>query len=88
NSLLNLHKLEAGKLQLTPEVVMVSRIISRSVQSISALAEDRNVPLMVSQLEENLLVNADGDYTVQVLVNLLSNALKFSPPGSPISIAV
>ncbi|CAN5739315.1 hypothetical protein BH10CYA1_BH10CYA1_34640 [soil metagenome] len=87
-SLLNLHKLEAGKLQLTPEVVMVSRIISRSVQSISALAEDRKVPLKIIPVEENLLVNADGDYTVQVLVNLLSNALKFSPSGSPVSITV
>jgi len=88
NSLLNLHKLEAGRLQLSPEVVMVNRIINRSVQSIASLAESKGVPLNIKQVDQSLLVSADGDYTVQVLVNLLSNALKFSPAGSPLSIEV
>jgi PAS domain S-box-containing protein len=88
SSLLNLHKLEAGRLQLTQEVVMVKRIVARSLQSITALAESRNVPLEVMHIKDNILVSADSDYTVQVLVNLLSNALKFSPEGSPVTISV
>lgn len=86
SSLLNLHKLEAGRLQLSIEVVPVSEIIFRSMQSLASWAESRNIPLDVPTPKPNLLVSADGDYTVQVLVNLLSNAIKFSPKGSPVSI--
>ncbi|HIA53342.1 MAG TPA: PAS domain S-box protein [Candidatus Melainabacteria bacterium] len=87
SSLLNIHKLEAGRLQLSMEVIPLSEIIYRSMQSLASWAESRNIPLDVPPAKSGLLVSADGDYTVQVLVNLLSNAIKFSPKGSPVIIA-
>ncbi|HNB21004.1 MAG TPA: ATP-binding protein [Candidatus Melainabacteria bacterium] len=87
SSLLNLHKLEAGRLQLSIEVVPLHEIIERSMQSLASWAESRKIPLDVPPCKPDLLVDADSDYTVQVLVNLLSNAIKFSPKGSPITIA-
>ncbi len=88
NSLLNLHKLEAGRLQLSMEILPVSSIINQSIDSIVSLAETRGITLNVPQIGDDLLVDADGNYTVQVLVNLLSNALKFSPKGSSVTISV
>lgn len=87
SSLLNLHKLEAGRLQLSPEVIPLGEIIYRSVQSLASWAESRNIALDVQPAKADLLVSADADYTVQVLVNLLSNAIKFSPKGSPVTIS-
>ncbi len=88
SSLLNLHKLEAGRLQLVPEVMQVSSIIVQSLESTNSIAEARNVSFNVAPVRDDLLVRADGDYTVQVLVNLLSNALKYSPKGGTVTIDV
>lgn len=88
NSLLDLHKLEAGRLNICMDDVSVPSIIEQSVESLSALAEERDIPISVFQFPENLMVRADENYTVQVLVNLLSNALKFSDKGSPVTITV
>lgn len=88
SSLLNLHKLEAGRLQLVTEVMPVSSIVSQSLESTNSIAEARGMHMNVGDIPDNLLVRADADYTVQVLVNLLSNALKFSPKGSTVTITV
>ena len=88
SSLLNLHKLEAGRLQLSLEVLPVGSLVSQSLDATNSIAEARGVTLNVEHIRDDLLVRVDGDYTVQVLVNLLSNALKFSPKGSAVSIAI
>jgi len=85
-SMLNLHKLESGRLQLSVELVEVRSLISQSVESVLSYAESRSVTLEVRQSAESLVVSADESYTVQVLVNLLSNAIKFSPKGSTVTV--
>lgn len=86
NNLLNLNKLEAGHLELCPDVMPVRSIIKRSVHAIADLAASRGVDLQVMEVPDSIQVDADVKYTVQVLVNLLSNALKFSPPGTTVSL--
>ena len=88
NSLLNLHKLEAGRLDLSIEATPVASIVDQSLESLVSLAESKEIPLSVTPTSPDLMVSADEGYTVQVLVNLLSNALKFSDKGSPVSIVV
>ena len=88
SSLLDLHKLEAGRLQLCEEAVAVNSIVLESTESLMSLSERRGVPLNVLPASQDLLVMADKNYTIQVLVNLLSNALKFSPKGSPVTISL
>lgn len=87
NSLLDLHKLEAGKLQLHPRIVTVNSLVEQSVQSLESWAESRSVSLIQDGIPDDVLVRADEDYTIRVLVNLLSNAVKFSPAGSPVTIS-
>lgn len=87
-SLLDIHKLEAGRLELVIEAIPCSSIVNRSLTSVSAWARTRNVPINVSLIPTDLLVKADSDYSVQVLVNLLSNAVKFSPSGATVDVAI
>jgi signal transduction histidine kinase len=88
SSLLNLHKLEAGRLMLVPEVMPLDAVITPSVDSVASYAAVRAIELVVELTGNDLLVSADSAYTVQVMVNLLSNAIKFSPKGSKVEIAV
>lgn len=88
NSLLDLHKLEAGRLNLRMVVVPIHSIVKQSVESLVPLAQSRGIPLLVADFCEELLVDADENYSVQVLINLLSNALKFSDTGSPVAVSI
>lgn len=85
-SMLNLHKLESGRLQLSVELLEAQSLISQSVESVLSFAESRSIALDVRQPVHSMLVSADESYTVQVLVNLLSNAIKFSPKGSTVTV--
>lgn len=79
NDLLDLEKLESGALQMSMRAASARDIIERSMESVRALAETQKVTLQSEVFAEGL--TADPDRLVQVLVNFLSNAIKFSPPG-------
>jgi PAS domain S-box-containing protein len=84
NDLLDIEKLEAGTLQLERADVSLFQIAQQSIGSVQFMAEKINI-----RLENNcpdLTINADSHRLVQVLVNLLSNALNFSPRGGKITI--
>lgn len=85
-SMISLHKLESGRLQLSVELVEVSSVINQSVESVLSYAESRSVSLDVRYPPQEMLVSADENYTVQVLVNLLSNAIKFSSKGGTVTV--
>ncbi len=84
NSLLDLEKMEAGKLQSIKEKIEVSSLIERALSSIKVIADKRNITLKTDT--KCATIYADADQIVQVLVNLLANAVKFSPPDSSITI--
>ncbi|HEY9777411.1 MAG TPA: HAMP domain-containing sensor histidine kinase [Planktothrix sp.] len=84
NELLDVEKLSAGALHLQYRAVKISAVLSQSIDSVRALTDSRALDVIVSPTEEE--VHADGDRLVQVIVNFLSNAIKYSPPESPIEI--
>ncbi len=84
NSLLDIEKMEAGKMTIDPEVFPVERLLERSMDSVRALCERSQIKL-TSRASDNFLF-ADENQLVQVIVNLLSNAIKFSPKGETVSI--
>ncbi len=86
NDLLDLEKLESGKLEMRFGDVPLATIIERSAESVRAVADQNGVVLEARSTDA--LVHADGDRLVQVLVNFLSNAIKFSPHGSMVMIGV
>lgn len=84
NNLLDIEKMEAGKMQIDPEYAIVSQIIERAFDSVHALSEKTKVELESKVGNDEIFV--DVDQIMQVLVNLLSNAIKFSPEGSKVTV--
>jgi PAS domain S-box-containing protein len=88
NDILDLEKLEAGKMELHFQDVLLKTVIDRSIESVKGLAEQNEIALEVHPDGASRSIRADPDRLVQVLVNLLSNAVKFSPRGSAVTILV
>jgi signal transduction histidine kinase len=84
--LLDMDKLDAGMLTIYPEPADLAAIIDRAVEALRDLAQQKGV--RITHLPVNILVNADQERLTQILVNLLGNALKFSPAGGEIDIDV
>jgi signal transduction histidine kinase len=81
NEVLDLSKIEAGKLELTPEPVDLARLIDEVIGTAGQLAE-KNQNRLVVEAQENLgALTADAMRLKQILLNLLSNACKFTKEG-------
>ncbi|NDY55310.1 PAS domain S-box protein [Desulfovibrio sulfodismutans] len=82
NDVLDLAKLESGRMEFTMEAIDPSELISRVMASTSVLLEGKDVR-MVRCLDEGLpSIQGDRDRIIQVLVNLISNAVKFTDHGT------
>lgn len=86
NDLLDLTKLKAGKWQVEPTEIELNAIVREQVRLMRELAAKRQVRLR-SDLEENLpLVKADERSLQQILLNLISNAIKYDKSGGLITV--
>jgi signal transduction histidine kinase len=86
NDFLDLSKIEAGRIQWASEPVEIPGIIQSAVEATEALAANTGL-VMVTEIEENLpAVLSDKDRCLQVVTNLISNAIKFAPEGGNIHI--
>lgn len=86
NDILDIEKIESGKLDMVFDAVPIAGVLERSVEAIRSFAEQQGIKLEVKSSQANVV--ADGDRLVQVVVNLVSNAVKFSPKGETVTIAV
>lgn len=86
NDILDIEKLESGKLDMVFDTVQMSNVLDRSAEAVRAFAEQNGIKL--EMIHTNASVYADGDRLVQVIVNLVSNAVKFSPKGQTVTVAV
>ncbi len=84
--LLNMAQVETGNIQLTFNQVTPKHVIELAVDAVKSLAEQKQIQLDVSIPDNMPYVNADLDKTVWVLVNLLTNAIRYSPEQSKIQI--
>lgn len=84
--LLDLEKLEAGKVVMSMGVVSAMDVCSASCDSLEFLAKSLDVKLVRPFNDASLY--ADERSLVRVLINLLSNAIKFSPRGSTVTLAL
>lgn len=81
SELLDLSKIEAGRLQLTTEPIDLRDLLREAADSVRAQTEKRRHTLNLELPERPLVVTADHVRVRQVLLNLLSNAIKFTPEG-------
>src|SRR5262249_17501805 len=84
--ILDIEKIEAGKLELHQEPVPLHLLLEQAVQVNQAYADKYQVRLALQPVADWERVMADSDRLMQVMANLLSNAAKFSPPGSTVHI--
>lgn len=88
STILDLSKMEAGMMEYRIVPTELRRVADISVNKVQLLADSKHVQVFVEHPDERLWVKADGARIEQVLDNLLSNALKFSPEGSSIKIQI
>ncbi len=79
NDLLDLSRIEARKIELQIEPIAISDLVNRAVERISELAAINNHSIENRLETEKTLVFVDSDRMVQVLINLLGNAIKYNP---------
>jgi two-component system sensor histidine kinase GlrK len=82
NTILDLSKMEAGMMDYRIVPIDLKRVADISVNKIRLLADAKHVQLFVEAQGDRMWVKADAARIEQVLDNLLSNALKFSPEGA------
>jgi PAS domain S-box-containing protein len=82
NDILDLERLESGKVKLEVKPCNVADLISTARDLMKMMAKQAGVGLSIASLDCPIMV--DRDRILQVLTNLLSNAIKFSPEGSSV----
>ncbi|HXZ01976.1 MAG TPA: ATP-binding protein [Stellaceae bacterium] len=88
NDILDLSKVEAGRLELVEEIVDIQSIVKSVVLLLRERVATAGLTLKVELPDALLLLRADERKLKQVLMNLLSNAVKFTPAGGEILIRV
>ena len=85
--LLQLSKIESGQVQFKQEPLHIGSVVDRTIAMIKPLADKKQHRLR-AQVDADLpLINGDQERLVQVLANLLDNAIKYTPEGGQITVA-
>ena len=85
--LLSLSKLQEGRLTLDPWRLDVAEVVAESVEHLRLEAESAEVSLVLLPPEGDLHAELDGGRLRQVVVNLVANAIKFTPPGRAVEVS-
>jgi PAS domain S-box-containing protein len=87
NDVLDIEKIESGKLTLEPEVMRVDELVGEAMLLNKAFAERCRVRFQAHGDQPGRRIRADRKRLLQVMTNLLSNAAKFSPEGGVVDIS-
>ena len=88
NDILDLSKIEAGKMELHIEAVPTDQVVYQAAESVRKMADDRMVQLHSEVANDCPILHADPRAVRQILLNLLSNAVKFTPASGSVTIEV
>ena len=87
NDILDLAKMEAGKMDLRPSEFMLETVVQAQCDMMRSLTEEKNIDLEVQVSGKETPLYQDQAKVQQILTNLLSNAIKFTPEGGRITVA-
>jgi PAS domain S-box-containing protein len=87
NEVLDIEKIESGRLALVPEPIALDALLEESLRLNQGFADRFKVRLALSGEVPEVTVRADRKRLMQVMTNLLSNAAKFSPPNGTVEVS-
>jgi len=88
NDILQFSAVSSGKLQLTQKRIDLRNVCHTAITMVQAMYDSRSVQLMRDIPDSPIMIQGDHRRLVQVLLNLLSNALKFTPSGGCVTIII
>lgn len=88
NDILDIEKIEAGKMDFEIETLELMSLVEQSIQSNIQFAQKFGVGLKLENTLEKILIRVDSNRLIQVLTNLLSNAIKFSKANANVKVSV
>ena len=88
NNLLDISKIEAGKVELDERMSDLGLLVQRAVTSFQVKAAEKRITLTAEMPEQIEEMSLDPDKVLQILINLIGNALKFTPEGKSITVCV
>lgn len=88
NDILDISKIEEGKMEYYFEVLKFSPIIKQAIDAVQSFSQQFNITLELENNAPDVKIRIDKNRIIQVITNLLSNASKFSPGGSTVKISV
>lgn len=88
NDILDLTKIEEDKIEVDKEVMDVAEIVTSSAKILDPNAIEKNIKINISLPEEIPVIMGDKRHHKQILLNLISNAVKFTPGGGTVEVSV
>jgi signal transduction histidine kinase len=88
NELLDLSRIEAGRIDLRPTFLSLVPLTKEAAESLRPMATEKLVSLEVASADTGVTAWADRDKVTQVLMNIIGNAIKFTPPHGRVIVAV
>lgn len=82
NDLLDISKIQAGKLEIRKQEISLKDFLEESIKEMELITNEQ---IIVGKVDD-VMITADKDRLSQVLMNLISNAIKYSPPGTPVEV--
>jgi PAS domain S-box-containing protein len=86
NDLLDMSRIQAGKFSISPKAVSLSAVIAEVLCHMAPLVEQKGHALVTEVPEDLPMVQADQQRLGQVVMNLVGNAIKFTPPGGDLAV--
>ena len=87
SDLLDISRIESDKIRFNPEITNLREIVNLSVKNVDSLSKEKYISIDVNLPKYLPPIKTDKDKLIQVFVNLLNNAIKFTPQGGNIDIS-
>ena len=85
NDVLDMSRIEAGRMMLHPEDLVLDDLVEESIRVVSTMAAEQQIDV-IPETEKGLRMRGDKRALTQIVLNLLSNAVKFTPAGGRIRV--